>query len=232
MWNENTKVSSWSLKQAWCLFAYKAQFKTPWNKPLTLLRPILIWSLLRKDMHCLRRGFNFCLCSIKKASVFLLLMAAMVKQHCTTSAVALLSGSQGGSHTVQHGQTPPLFNAAYVHLCSTFWLHSLPKVVDGKDESFPPRWENLPGPYLDSFLFWTHFSLQYGTKHFFLPWCSSVTCSGAPFHCCHAPGSLSHGGALGHSSAQQPGPVVPWALQAGMESRLWHLAAYKAHSSD
>lgn len=152
MWNGNTNVSSWSLKQGWCLFAYKAQFKTPWNKPLTLLSPILIWSLLRKGKHCIRReGFHFYLRNIKKASVLLLLMAAMAS---STAPLLLLLCSQGHREdpTVSSLDStvlpdPALFSAAYGHLCSTFWLHSLPKVVDQKDGSFPPCWGNLPGPY-------------------------------------------------------------------------------------
>lgn len=96
-----------------------------------------------------------------------------------------------------------------------FYILAALPAKSGRSERwvFPSTLGESAWAILLEFLFWIHFSLQYGTKHFFLPWCGSVTCSGAPFHCCHVPGSLSHGWALGHSSAQQPGPIVPCALQ-------------------
>lgn len=237
-------MSSWSLKQGWRLVAYKAQFKTPWNKPLTLHGPILIWSLLRKGKHCVRgEGFCFCLCNIKKTSVFLLPVTAMASSTTPLPAVALLPGHRRISHcpawTVLCCQNPPLFNSAYDHLCFTFWLHSLPKVVNQKHGSFLPHWGNLPRPHFQRLLsLFNTFQSSVWMKHlFFLPWPSLVIrWQAARLHCCRALGSLSCcGQAPVHSSARQPGsacPVVLHALQASMESSLRHFATYKAHSSD
>lgn len=150
-------------------------------------------------------------------------MAAMASSTAPLPAVALLSRSQEGSHTPEWTvlccQTPHCLMLLVV----TYILFYILAALSAKSG----RWERWIFPFtlgesawaIHSFLFWIHCSLQYGTKHFFLPCCSSVTCSGALFHCCHTPGSLSHGQALGHSSANSWSRCAP-CLQAGVESRL------------